>query len=133
MTSLPNSSSTSVDLLFCSTNKTPSLLPTFPLVARCIALPPCISKVIFTCAKPLSSKPVFAFVTRSPVTITSFSKNAVPYLSSLYSNSVFLRRDALDFASSLNSRFAVLPIIFFAAAVSCTPGNSTTIRFAPCR
>ena len=25
------------------------------------------------------------------------------------------------------------PIIFFAAAVSCTPGNSTTILFAPCR
>ena len=83
MTSLPNSSSTRVDLLFCSTNKTPSLLPTFPLVARCIALPPCMSRVILTCAKPLSSKPVFAFVTRSPVTITSFSKNAVPYLSSL--------------------------------------------------
>ena len=36
-------------------------------------------------------------------------------------------------ASMRNSRFAVLPMIFFAAVVSWTPGNWTTILSLPCR
>ena len=31
-----------------------------------------------------------------------------------------------------NSSVAVAPRISFARAVSCTPGNCTTIRFSPC-
>ena len=71
----------------------PNLYPTQPSiqVAFCIALPPCISKVIFTCEKPLSSKPVFALVTRSPVTTTAFSKKAVWKSLSLKLNSSFLK------------------------------------------
>ena len=115
---LPFASVISSDLLFCSTNKTASLLPIFPDVAFCIALPPCISSVIFTCDKPLSSKPVLAFVTLSPVTTTAFSKDAVAYSLSLKLNSSFLNGDVLEFASSRNSKFAVLPIIFFAAVGS---------------
>ena len=109
---------TSSDLLFCSTKSTPSPLPIFPEVAFCIALPPSISKVIFTCANPLSSKPVLALVTLSPETTTAFSRKAVRNSFSLKTNSSFLSGDVREFASSLNSRFAVLPIIFFAAVGS---------------
>ena len=129
---LPSLSIISSDLFFCSTNKTPSLLPIFPEVAFCIALPPSISKVIFTCEKPLSSNPVLALVTLSPETITAFSRNAVWKSFSLKLNSSFLNGDVLELASNLNSRLAVFPIIFFAAVGSWTPGNSTTILLEPC-
>ena len=132
ITSLPDSSLTSLDLFFCSTNNTASFLPILPEVAFCIALPPSISRVIFTWGKPFSSKPVLAFVTLSPLTTTALSKKAVANWLSLKPNSSFLNGDVLALASSLNSRFAVFPIIFLAAVGSWTPGNSTTILLAPC-
>ena len=118
MTSLPSASCVRTDLFFCSTKRTPKRLPMFPLVAFCIARPPCISKVILTCANPLSSKPELALVTLSPATIIFFSKKAEPIRSSCQSNSSFLNLDVVDAASNLNSRFAVFPIIFLAAVVS---------------
>ena len=72
-----------------------------------------------TCGNPLSeSKPVLAFVTLSPVIMTAFSKYAVWNSFSLKLNCSFLNGEVLEFASNLNSRFAVLPIIFFAAVGS---------------
>ena len=118
---------------FCSTNKTPNLLPIFPVVAFWRDLPPCISSVIFTCGKPLSSKPVLALVTLSPETITVLSTSAVCNSEALKTKLSFLNLDAVDEASMRNSRFAVLPMIFFAAVVSWTPGNWTTILSLPCR
>ena len=73
---------------------------------------------MLTCEKPLSSKPVFAFVTLSPETTTALSKNAVEYSFSLKLNSSFLKGEVLELASNLNSRLAVLPIIFLAAVGS---------------
>ena len=91
-----------------------------------------MSKVMLTCEKPLSSKPVLALVTLSPATTTALSKKAVAYSLFLKLNSSFLRGEVLELASSLNSKLAVLPIIFLAAVGSCTPGSSTTILLDPC-
>ena len=77
-----------------------------------------MSKVILTCANPLSSKPVFALVTLSPETTTAFSNTAVIYSLFLKLNSSFLNGEVLELASNLNSKLAVLPIIFFAAVGS---------------
>ena len=77
MTVSPKLFKTSSDLVFCSTKRTPKPLPIFPVVAFCIARPPSMSSVMFTCAKPLSSKPVLALVTLSPATTTAFSRKAV--------------------------------------------------------
>ena len=44
-------------------------------VAFCISLPPALSKVMLTSGRPLSSRPVCALVTLSPVTIAWRSSN----------------------------------------------------------
>jgi len=66
---------------------------------------------------------VLALVTLSPETTTAFSKKAVEKSFSLKLNSSFLRGDLPELASNPNSKFAVLPIIFFAAVGSWTPGS----------
>ena len=76
---------------------------------------------------------MLALVTLSPDTTTAFSRVAVINSFSLKGNSSFLNGEVLEFASNLNSKLAVLPMIFFAAVGSCTPGSCTTILFAPWR
>ena len=61
---------------------------------------------------------MLALVTRSPDTTTPVSKKAVEYSLSLNLNSSFLKGDVLELASNLNSKLAVLPIIFLAAVGS---------------
>ena len=97
-------------------------------IGLCILAPPSPSKVMLTCGNPLSSYPTFASATLSPEMIIFFSRST---LTPLKSKGSFLDLSVRLFASSLNSKLAVLPIIFLASAVSCIPGNWTEILLAP--
>ena len=116
-------------LVLYSINKTPKRRPILSLVAYPICQPPLESRVIFTCGRPFSSKLALASVTFSPVITAFFSSKALLCACSFRKLN---RSPILDLDSNLNSKLAVLPMILFASAVSCTPGNSTTILFLPC-
>ena len=117
---VPSGRTTSLAADFLSMKRTAIFLPTLFLVDLCILAPPSPSKVMFTCGNPLSSYPTFASATLSPEMIIFFSRSI---LTPLKSKGSFLDLSVRLFASSLNSKLAVLPIIFLASAVSCIPGN----------
>ncbi|MCY1425744.1 hypothetical protein D9M71_415400 [compost metagenome] len=112
---------------------TAMLRPTLLRVARLINSPPWPSRRMFTCGWPCSSKLAWASVTWSPVMIRPRSTAAAGRLPSRNSKDSVVALEAPGSAPRRNSRFAVLPRIRLASAVSCTPGNSTTMRLAPWR
>ena len=128
----PSTTTSSVSVRY-SINRTAMRRPMALRVARFIRSPPTESMVMLTCGWPFSSKACCALETLSPVTITSRSRRASRLGLSRNGNVSISADDASWRASRRNSRLAVAPSTRFAAAVSCTPGNSTMMRSAPWR